>query len=153
MIPCAIFDIDGTLADASHRLHLLPKGNREKDGITPSWEAFFAAAVDDVPIPAVRELCNIVAHAMPVFLVTGRPEKDRELTQTWLEKHGIRYAALFMRPDGDRRPDTEVKFEEFQRIVDMGYTPAFAVEDRLSVTRMWREKAGIVCLQVCEGNY
>ena len=32
-----IFDIDGTLADASHRLHHIQNGNKD-------WDAFFARA-------------------------------------------------------------------------------------------------------------
>ena len=40
--PLAVFDIDGVLADVSHRLPFVAR--RPKD-----WDAFFAAAVDDPP--------------------------------------------------------------------------------------------------------
>ena len=44
MRPLAVFDLDGTLADTRHRLHHLER--RPAD-----WDAFFAAARDDPPLP------------------------------------------------------------------------------------------------------
>lgn len=44
-----IFDIDGTLADLSHRLHFIQKKPAD-------WDGFFAACSDDAPIPEVIEL-------------------------------------------------------------------------------------------------
>ena len=152
-----IVDIDGTLADATHRLHLLPsnaaKGPGTDQKVDASWDAFLDAADADGVYHHIRLISNLVASQMPVFLITGRKEKQRAMTEAWLRRHGITYHRLYMRGNDDHRPDTVVKFEEFQRIVADGFEPMFAIEDRKSVTRMWREQAGIPCLQVCEGDY
>jgi len=146
--PCIIMDIDGTLANAEHRVHLL---NRESGG-KPDWPAFLAAAKDDVANPEIVALNNTMARAYEVIVVTGRSEDDREMTENWLMKFNVNYSQLWMRPAGDRRQDTEVKAEILRELREMGYEPLFAVEDRASVTKMWREN-GVRCLQVCEGDY
>ena len=50
-----------------------------------------------------------------MILVSGRDEVCRSETEAWLEKHDIEYKALFMRPAGDKRKDTIVKREIFDR--------------------------------------
>lgn len=42
-----IFDLDGTLSNGNHRLHLLPKKDLH---LTESWTAFNMAAGGDAPI-------------------------------------------------------------------------------------------------------
>src|SRR3546814_10049061 len=51
-----------------------------------------------------------------------------------------------MRKDADTRPDHVVKEEILQQIIDDGYQPILAVDDRPSVVAMWRSK-GITTLQ------
>lgn len=52
-----IFDIDGTLANAEHRVHHLQKEPKD-------WDAFFAGCTQDTPIEPVMELVRL-------FFVTG----------------------------------------------------------------------------------
>lgn len=150
---CIIMDIDGTLADAEHRIHLLPSKRRD-EGKPPSeaWREFYLASVDDAVIEEIRTLNNKLAEDYPVLLCTGRSDEDRELTINWLNRHDIRWNYLFMRRAGDHRPDTVVKKEMLDDLRAEGFLPLFAVEDRAGVTKMWREN-GVRCLQVCEGNY
>ena len=83
MIPCAyIFDIDGTLADCSQRLHfILPKeedlkGDIDLDKIAPDWESFYEACIDDKPIEGVIETLKLLSFTgIKILLVTGRPKK------------------------------------------------------------------------------
>lgn len=153
MNKCVVMDIDGTLANAEHRIHLLPV-NRRETGVAPSqcWEEFFAEAGSDEVIEEIKILNNLMFGEYTVFACTGRAEKDRQMTVEWLEKHEIQFDFLFMRADGDHRKDTEVKKEMLDRIRSLNFEPLFAVEDRKSVTQMWREN-GVRCLQVCEGDY
>jgi hypothetical protein len=51
-----VFDLDGTLADCTHRRHLADAGD---------WDGFFAACVDDVPIAPVIELLLRLWNARP----------------------------------------------------------------------------------------
>lgn len=133
-----IFDIDGTLADTTHRLHYIyPPAGQKKN-----WGKFFAEAKNDPLIPHVAELVRMyrIRGHIP-YLVTGRPESMRADTEEWLLNHGIRYSMLLMRPLGDHRPDYIVKEE----IIKPHFDPEdviCAYEDRLHVAEMWR-KLGI----------
>ena len=90
-----VIDIDGVLADASHRQHLL-QGR-------PNWQAFFDAAADDQPIDQGRTALISSLNTDEVTLLTGRPERLRELTVDWLERHNFPNTAILMRSDRDHR--------------------------------------------------
>jgi len=102
LLPLAVVDIDGVLADVGHRLHFLDR--RPKD-----WKGFFAAARSDPPHPEGLALVAELARDHAIVLLTGRPEGCRGDTETWLADHGVAYELLVMRPGGNRRPAAEVK--------------------------------------------
>jgi phosphoglycolate phosphatase-like HAD superfamily hydrolase len=105
--PLAVFDIDGVLADVTHRLHHLDVGR---------WERFFTAAERD---PLLDEGANRLRAAQEdydVLYLTGRPERNRRLTQRWLARHGLPAGPLHMRPDGDHRPARYVKREVLREL-------------------------------------
>lgn len=95
-----IVDIDGTLADCTHRLHHIQK--RPKD-----WDAFFAATADDRPIMPVVVMvsCLRVNPANRLIYCSGRPERTRAATVDWLRRHCLSTAPLYMRADGDHQDD------------------------------------------------
>jgi phosphoglycolate phosphatase-like HAD superfamily hydrolase len=92
-----VFDIDGVLADVSHRVHHVQR--RPKN-----WAAFFAAAAADPPLPEGIALARELAGAHPVLYLTGRPESLRRVTQRWLQRHDLPSGRLLMRRSGDFRP-------------------------------------------------
>jgi len=116
-----IFDIDGTLADCSHRLpHIL-------DQVPADWDTFDALISDDAPIPGMIRLLHIIAinPMIKIILLTGRADRNdvQKDTRTWLKEQGIngaRFNKLLMRGAGDRRPATIVKQEQLEHY---GYTP------------------------------
>ena len=59
---------------------------------------------------------------------------------------------LYMRKEGDFRPDAKVKEELLNQIRSDGYEPILAFEDRQRVVDMWRRN-GIQCCQVAPGDY
>jgi len=133
-----VFDIDGTLADVSQRLHHIR--GRSKD-----WEAFFAGMAQDQAMHAIVRLCNLLHEGgVRVVLCSGRPERYRDQTVKWLQREGVRYDELRLRRDGDRRADTVAK-REMLTDIDRSCV-LFIVEDRTSVVEMWRAE-GFVCLQ------
>lgn len=146
---CYLMDIDGTVADLSHRRHYVE--NKPKN-----WPAFFDACEHDAPIEHMRDLVHILAFLGGIVYVSGRPERCRPATQAWLKKHkfnlALHDAKLYMRADGDYRADDIVKRELLERIRDDGYFPQMAFDDRDRVVAMWRE-AGIPCAQVAPGNF
>lgn len=140
-----LFDIDGTLADNWHRQHLVQSD-------TPDWDKFFDSMSQDAPNKPVVELYELVkaSDRYTIILVSGRPERYRGQTISWLDRHNITFNKLYMRPDGDRRPDFMVKKDMLDAIVGDGYEILFVIDDRTQTVKMWREN-GIACLQ-CAGH-
>jgi len=95
--PLAVIDIDGVVADARHRLHLI-------QGKPRRWDEFFAAAGDDPPLADGVALVRELADDHEIRWLTGRPERNRRLTATWLAAQGLPTEPLLMRPDRDFRP-------------------------------------------------
>lgn len=143
--PCYLFDLDGTIADLSHRLPHIQKDPKD-------WDAFYAACGNDPPIPHIINLVHELAHHRAIVLVSGRSDRVRELTETWLKEHGVVYNALYMRPDGDIRDDFYVKKILLKHIIFDGWNPLMAFDDRDQVVKMWRGE-GIPCAQVADGNF
>lgn len=140
-----IFDIDGTLADTSHRQHLL--NSTPKD-----WKGYFAAMSQDAPNRPVIQVAKVLLDTgFTIILVTGRPAAYRLETLTWLAKYGVCCHQLHMREEGDYRPDHEIKLDILNTI-SQHYEVQAAFDDRDSVVAMWRD-AGIPCFQVNEGDF
>ena len=139
-----IFDIDGTLADVSERIHHLRK--QPKD-----WGAFFDGMAQDKAVRSMVRLCEILySSGVKVILCSGRNEAHRGATVEWLARQGVRYHELLLRGDGDRRSDIVAK-REMVAGVDKRKV-LFVVEDRSRVVEMWRAE-GLVCLQCAPGDF
>ena len=59
---------------------------------------------------------------------------------------------LYMRKEGDFRPDAKIKEELIAQMKADGYEPILAFEDRQRVVDMWR-RHGVQCCQVAPGDY
>jgi hypothetical protein len=142
-----LFDIDGTIADIKHRRSYL-------DGSTPDWRSFNSKMGDDTPNYPVVELYKTLwdSERYHMFLVSGRGEEHRKITETWLTWNSIPFERLLMRPRKDFRPDVEIKQEILLQLKAEGKEISFVVDDRNSVVDMWR-KNNVTCLQCAEGNF
>lgn len=148
-LPAIIVDIDGTIADNSHRQHYL-------EGAKKDWDGFFSKLHLDTPRDAVATAARFFwIHKLwtPIF-VTGRGAEYREPTSDWLAKHFMWSCnmPLYMRAKGDRRPDVEVKREIYERDIAPIYEVRLVLDDRDSVVKMWRS-LGLECWQVAEGSF
>jgi len=121
-LPTAIIvDIDGTLADSNGR------------------NIYDLSKVEfDLPIMPVVNFVKSVKDKILIFL-SGRDSSSREATLSWLSKHNILPNFLFMRQEGDRRPDYLVKYELFNQEIRNNYNVHFVIDDRKSVKRMWNQ--------------
>ncbi|GGO47786.1 phosphatase domain-containing protein [Streptomyces lasiicapitis] len=108
--PLAVFDLDGTLADTAHRQRFLERKPRD-------WNAFFAAAPDDPPLPRGVRLALDSARECEVVYLTGRPERCRADTEAWLAAQGLPEGRIWMRRDHDRRPARHTKLEVLRSLV------------------------------------
>jgi len=142
-----IVDIDGTLADCTHRLRFIKDGKKD-------WDGFFAACDRDKPVEVVCRMVNSLLHndANRVILCSGRPERTRAVTERWLYDQMMLRAPLYMRADGDYRADDIIKRELLARIRADGFNPVLAIDDRKRVVDMWRSE-GLICAQVAEGEF
>lgn len=141
------FDLDGTLADITHRLHFIQ--SKPKD-----WKSFFAACVDDEPIEPIVRLCYQLMqdYSFEVEIWSGRSDEVRTQTDEWLRKNWLGdHSILRMRKVGDYRPDHVVKGEWFDSLGEHE-KPVIAFDDRQQVVDMWRSK-GVICCQVAPGNF
>jgi hypothetical protein len=139
-----IFDIDGTLADVSERIHHVKHKPK-------NWEAFYQGMAQDKAIHSMVRLCNILyAAGIRIILCSGRNEQHREETVKWLAQQGVNYHELILRKVNDRRTDTVVKREMLANIDKSKVL--FVVEDRSRVVEMWRSE-GLVCLQCAPGEF
>ncbi len=140
-----VFDIDGTLADCSHRLHHIEKMPKD-------WRSFFAAVADDKPIGHMVDACQSLSWRKLVVFVSGRSEECRPATEDWLERHVKLRGPLYMRAEGDYRDDAIIKIEILAQMRSDGYEPAMVFDDRARVVAAWRA-AGIPCAQVAAGDF
>lgn len=144
-----IFDLDGTLADCSHRLHWIQ--NKPKN-----WKAFFAGMEHDAPIePTITIAQSLYGSYNNLIFCTGRPESSRAATRLWLVMHvgdWVYNCPLYMRLDHDHRQDYVMKEELLSIMKKDGFDPKVAFEDRDQVVDMWRRN-GLICYQVDKGAY
>lgn len=108
-------DIDGVLADCSHRLHWL----KEKD-----YDLFYGEEMsNDKKITNGISLLYLLhdwhirrekEYMNPIVYITGRPERTRSITRDWLNRILPFHAAnghIIMRKDEDHRPSSQVKLD------------------------------------------
>ncbi len=143
---CVVSDMDGTLADISHRHHFIDKTNGKK----PDWDAFFEQCFFDKPR---REVIDKVMHlknsGLDLIIVSARPEKCRKDTEDWLKHHGIIWDRLIFRQNEDTKDDRIVKQEILDKLLDKSKIVKI-FDDRPKVIRMWREN-GLTVEDVGDG--
>jgi FMN phosphatase YigB (HAD superfamily) len=152
-----IFDIDGTLADARHRLHYIlynASVTPSKKDFKPNWAKFYTQAFLDEPIMDTVAVLHNLQMFCDIKFFTGRRESIRNDTVKWLDTHlALVTIDLSMRVDGDHRPDYVIKQEMYEALSDHDRARLICVfEDRNQVVDMWRDN-NVTCYQVCDGDY
>lgn len=143
--PIVIVDLDGTLSDGSHRLHLLPTENLH---LTESWSEFNRAAAADSPIKSTIAVINgLWVSGFAVVILTGRSDEVRYETCKWLNENGVKFDEIIMRRQQDNRKDTVIK-EEALRAIGLGNIVC-AFDDSPNVVKHFRS-LGITTYQVTE---
>jgi HAD superfamily, subfamily IIIB (Acid phosphatase) len=139
-----IFDIDGTLADSSHRFGMIADWSTATN---EQIEEYAALYVNDEPIAPVVELARSMnTMGYHCVMLTSRDITQYERTKQWLKDYGIPCHALYVRQSiDDRRPNPTYK-EEQLAIIREKYRVVFAVDDEKRVADMYRLN-GVMCLQ------
>lgn len=143
-----VFDLDGTLSDAVHRLFLLDKD-------PPDYDEFYQRAMLDDPIlPMCNTYRALYQSGADIEIWTGRSDIVRSETEIWLQMNGLQPHTLKrMREHGHHGSDVELKRNWLWEHLAMGRPkPDLIFEDRARVVNMWREE-GIRCAQVDKGEF
>ena len=113
-VTISVVDIDNTLADNEHRVHLIKQDK-------PDWDAFFLECDKDTPmIPNIERIKNEIKDVVYVVFLTGRSEICYDKTKAWLDENfckaskehiffSLNYYNIFMRRLNDFSPDSELK--------------------------------------------
>lgn len=97
----AVFDIDGTLMDETHR-----KEFRE----TKQWDKYFELCHLDTPIEHIVDLTkDYKTKGYEVWLMSGRSESVMEKTLESMKKHGVMFDKIKLRGEGNFIPDYVIK--------------------------------------------
>jgi len=140
-----VFDMDGVVSDASGRQHHLERPRRD-------WTAFFAAVGDDALIAEVARLLDVLDDDLSVVLLTARPSTVQRQTLDWLERHGLRWDLLIMRPPRDFGASSDFKREAARALRQAGFDLRLAFEDDRRNVDMFHAE-GIPCVYIHSGYY
>lgn len=152
----AVVDIDGTVADCTHRLHVLggseakPRSGVDDHSKKPTddqWKLFYRLLHYDTPMKDHIQFIKryVKENDMKVVFVTGRNSKTMEDTRDFVRKY-MKFAVnedrlcnLAMRSESDRRPAWEVKKDLLQILLGRFAVEA-VFEDNADCLRMYAEE-------------
>ena len=147
--PAIICDLDGTLADNSHRSPY-DASTADQDKVNESVESLLRL------IMTSHDGDNLDIN---IIFLSGRDSKYREVTNRFLKK--IRWLhqgpsgnfSLYMRVEGDTRKDYIVKKELYEQHIKQRYNVLFWLDDRNQVVDMVRKELSLPCFQVNYGDF
>lgn len=141
-----VFDLDGTLADISHRRPLVTTKPK-------NWTAFNAKMEDDLPAQDIIWMNhNLFNIGCTIIICSGRSEDHKNITVDWLFRHGVIFDDIFMRKAGDFRADCIIKLDLLDQIRKNWGEPYLWFDDRDQVVQAIRSE-GVRVLQVAKGDF
>ena len=143
--PTLCVDIDGVLADATHRQHLLKSRWRD-------WDGFFEAAGGDGLLAQQAVLLETVADDHVIALVTARPAWIADITIDWLVEHDVRWDLLVMRSNSDFGASAKMKTAAVRNLRTRGLTPVLALDDDARNVAAYA-KLGVPCVYIHSGYH
>jgi len=125
-----IYDMDGTLVDVSGIRHYVLQRER-------NFDAFHTESVDCPPNRwVVASARDNHMKGYKILIVTARSAKYRHHTAWWLALNGVPSDALYMRANGDNRPDAYVK-EDILKKIRSQYNVREAYDDNPVIISVW----------------
>lgn len=111
---------------------------------------------DDVNEPIVDLVKMMHNGGHKIIFISGREEICRHETIRWLkDKAGFEMIPydLHLRPDDDKRPDTQYKKDIFEQELKGKFYVTSWIEDRWRMCNAVRNELGITCLQCADGHF
>ena len=118
------------------------------------WKSFRKSTVFDTPVQWVCDIAKRhIARGDDVAFFSARNESQRTVTDKQISEWiGDGHKGLFLRPDGDFRPDEEFKSDLADKFEEFGGKIDIVFDDRNKVVDMWRQR-GTTYVQVAEGDF
>lgn len=149
-----VFDIDGVLANCSHRLKYIQGKDKDYDKFYSDEEI-----MKDKIIEAGRKIVDMLYNLYTmedfyrptefygkIILLTGRSDICEETTRIWVSKNIFEDLSLYsiiMRPKNDWRPAHQVKEDLIKKHIGFENI-LFAFDDDDKVNEMYK-KHGVMC--------
>lgn len=122
-----IFDIDGTITQTKFPRPHTPLNLADAVRVMDPWRV-----AQDQPRKAVIEWMQHIrlyaGRQTDIWLLTGRPEAARALTEAWMQVHGVPFDRLVMLGEPTCAPTHEKK-REFLRELGAIYASIMVVDD------------------------
>ena len=118
------------------------------------WDTFFnpkMISLDDPNTDVINMARILSSHGHPIWILSGRSDVTHQATIDWLNKHGVWFDHLIMRPKKLHfTKDSDLKQ---MWLDDIGVdNVAMVFDDRNQVVDMWR-KNGLTTFQVADGDF
>ena len=105
-----------------------------------NFDMFHRSSLFVPPNPEVLKMAmDAHENGYPLIITTARNEFYRSVTELWLDKHNVPFENLFMREDGDNRPDYVVKIEMLKNKILPYYGVARFVDDNDQAVQAWKD--------------
>jgi predicted secreted acid phosphatase len=121
-----VSDIDETVIDNSKVFEKIEKVDADA----------FWVWVESAQAPKLKQSSDFISSARKegycIFFITGRHQKERGATILNLNRVGLAYDGLWLRPDGDTRTAEDYKTECRKEIEAMGFTIVESIGDQYS---------------------
>lgn len=146
-----IFDLDGTLADIEVR-----RKNSTMENGKINWNIFFdpdQIKFDEPNVSVIMTLRALRQAGHFIHILSGRSDATKDATLKWLDKHGVHFDSLNMRPQNKLfMPDDKLKQGWLDTLFPNKDEILCVFDDRDKVVKMWRQN-GLRCFQVAPGDF
>jgi hypothetical protein len=137
-----LVDLDGTIADTSHRYNLAPTVDQFS-----TWSVYAKACIRDTVIESVAVLTRILISKCEIHYISGRDGSALLETEMWLRKNNLPYHFLTLRPAGNEDSNADIKVNYILKLRAEGKEPILLLDDWPDTCRA-AESVGVPALRV-----
>lgn len=100
-------------------------------------------------------LWDLYQREYKIIFLSGREKVGNceNKTFNWIQDNFGGCFELYMREEGDHRPDEIVKEEMYHKYIEPNHDVRVVFDDRDRCVKMWRDKLGLLCCQTYYGNF
>lgn len=98
----------------------------------------------DEPILGIANIAKNLYGKFTIIMLTGRPERVRNLTEQWLKDKGIPFNCLILKEGNEYQKSAKTKKESIESIME-DYNVLAVFEDSPACVDMYRELGLVTC--------